>query len=227
MFLIWFFTTPKPAKGVEAPAKAGERNGRAIEPAIQRGGTLTGSIRPDDRQDAIRLLTEASLVKIGGKGVFTKEIEEALLDRRVDLAVHSLKDLPTTLPEGLHLSAVTEREDVRDALVRVLFLFTGQSQVQKRIGDVTLQTVDLGKGLLEATADLATVTSFDLIYVMTNGGPGHATEILVTYIYKLGFSQTRFDYAAAVTVVFFVLLVAIAWMANRLSGGNAGAVETD
>ena len=62
-------------------------------------------------------LTEASLVKIGGKGVFTKEIEEALLDRRVDLAVHSLKDLPTVLPDGLHLAAVTEREDVRDALV--------------------------------------------------------------------------------------------------------------
>ena len=62
-------------------------------------------------------LTEASLVKIGGKGVFTKEIEEALLDRRVDLAVHSLKDLPTMLPDGLHLSAVTEREDVRDALI--------------------------------------------------------------------------------------------------------------
>src|SRR2546425_1157732 len=62
-------------------------------------------------------LTEASLVKIGGKGVFTKEIEEALLEGRVDLAVHSLKDLPTTLPEGLHISAVTAREDSRDALI--------------------------------------------------------------------------------------------------------------
>jgi hydroxymethylbilane synthase len=62
-------------------------------------------------------LTEASLAQIGGKGVFTKEIEDALLERRVDLAVHSLKDLPTALPEGLHIAAITEREDVRDGLI--------------------------------------------------------------------------------------------------------------
>jgi len=72
---------------------------------------------------------------------------------------------------------------------------------------------------------LNSVTSFDLVYVMTGGGPGRATEILVTYIYKLGFSQTRFDYAAAVTVVFFLLLLTVTWTANRLSGGDAGAVE--
>ncbi len=54
---------------------------------------------------------------IGGKGVFTKELEDALLDGRIDLAVHSLKDLPTILPEGLSITAICEREDARDALV--------------------------------------------------------------------------------------------------------------
>jgi len=57
------------------------------------------------------------LSEIGGKGVFTKELEDALLDRRIDLAVHSLKDLPTVVPEGLSLAAISEREDPRDALV--------------------------------------------------------------------------------------------------------------
>ena len=54
---------------------------------------------------------------IGGKGVFTKELEEALLDKRIDIAVHSLKDLPTIVPDSLAISAICEREDPRDALV--------------------------------------------------------------------------------------------------------------
>ena len=54
---------------------------------------------------------------IGGKGVFTKELEDALLDQRIDIAVHSLKDLPTIIPERLSISAICEREDARDALV--------------------------------------------------------------------------------------------------------------
>jgi hydroxymethylbilane synthase len=60
---------------------------------------------------------ETPLRLIGGKGVFTKEIENALLENRVDLAVHSMKDLPTALPEGLVIAAICRREDVRDALV--------------------------------------------------------------------------------------------------------------
>src|SRR5436190_3470320 len=62
-------------------------------------------------------ITDVPLAKVGTKGLFTKEIEEALLDRRADLAVHSLKDLPTELPAGLVLAAVPIREDPRDAIV--------------------------------------------------------------------------------------------------------------
>jgi hydroxymethylbilane synthase len=57
------------------------------------------------------------LSSVGGKGLFTKEIEDALLARQVDLAVHSLKDLPTMIPAGLQIAAIPEREDPRDVLV--------------------------------------------------------------------------------------------------------------
>ena len=62
-------------------------------------------------------ITDVPLAKVGTKGLFTKEIEEALLEGRADLAVHSLKDLPTELPAGLTLAATPAREDPRDAIV--------------------------------------------------------------------------------------------------------------
>ena len=62
-------------------------------------------------------IQEVSLATLGGKGLFVKEIEEALLAGTVDLAVHSVKDLPGDFPEGLTLSAVPEREDARDVLI--------------------------------------------------------------------------------------------------------------
>lgn len=62
-------------------------------------------------------IQDRPLSEAGGKGLFTKEIEEALLDGRIDIAVHSSKDMPTTLPHGLELSAFLPREDPRDAFI--------------------------------------------------------------------------------------------------------------
>jgi len=62
-------------------------------------------------------IQDRALSEIGGKGLFTEEIEQALTDGRIDLAVHSTKDMPTVLPDGLHLSVFLEREDPRDAFI--------------------------------------------------------------------------------------------------------------
>ncbi|NOX19789.1 MAG: hydroxymethylbilane synthase [Nitrospirae bacterium] len=62
-------------------------------------------------------ILDVPLAKVGGKGLFVKEIEEAMLRGEIDIAVHSMKDVPTELPEGLHLGAICEREDPRDAFI--------------------------------------------------------------------------------------------------------------
>jgi hydroxymethylbilane synthase len=94
--------------------------------ALWQARYVAGAIEnehPDIRVELMKIKTrgdkilDTPLALIGGKGLFTKEIEEALLDGRVDLAVHSMKDLPTELPEGLRLAAVLEREDPRDVFV--------------------------------------------------------------------------------------------------------------
>src|SRR5581483_1181856 len=78
---------------------------------------------PDLQVDLVPIKTtgdkilDVPLAKIGGKGLFTKEIDEALLETRIDIAVHSLKDVPFQLPDGIELAAVPEREDSRDAFV--------------------------------------------------------------------------------------------------------------
>ncbi len=62
-------------------------------------------------------ILDVPLAQVGGKGLFVKEIEEAMLAHEIDIAVHSMKDVPTLFPDGLHLSCITKREDARDALL--------------------------------------------------------------------------------------------------------------
>ena len=62
-------------------------------------------------------ILDVPLAKVGGKGLFVKEIEEAMLANEIDIAVHSMKDVPTFFPDGLHLACITKREDARDALL--------------------------------------------------------------------------------------------------------------
>ena len=88
-----------------------------------RARLMAAHVLPEEAFEIVVISTSGDriqdrpLSEAGGKGLFTKEIEEALLDGRIDIAVHSSKDMPTALPEGLELSAFLEREDVRDAFI--------------------------------------------------------------------------------------------------------------
>lgn len=84
-------------------------------------------------------ITDVPLAKVGGKGLFVKEIEEAMLRGEIDLAVHSMKDVPAELPEGLHLSSMPEREDPRDAFLSAKYDNVGSLPEGATIGSSSLR----------------------------------------------------------------------------------------
>ncbi|HEX6859700.1 MAG TPA: hydroxymethylbilane synthase [Caulobacteraceae bacterium] len=102
---------------------------RASKLALAQAGMMQRRIaaalggEPDEVAPLVHITTtgdriqDRRLLEVGGKALFTKEIEEALLERRIDAAVHSMKDVPAELPPGLIIAAIPEREDVRDAFV--------------------------------------------------------------------------------------------------------------
>jgi len=87
---------------------------RYIQNRLQENGVQSDLVIIKTTGDKI---LDIPLSKVGGKGLFVKELEDALLQRRIDLAVHSMKDMPSDLPGGLHVAVITEREDPRDALI--------------------------------------------------------------------------------------------------------------
>jgi hydroxymethylbilane synthase len=151
--------------------------------------------------DIIRTTGDATqdrpLSEIGGKGLFTKEIDAAQLDGRVDLAVHSAKDLPTILPEGLVIAGYLPRADIRDALIAPRWKTLDQLPQGARIGTVSLRRQSMLKNLrpdlmiealrgnVETRLNKAADGSFDgVILAMAGlnrlGLAEHVTEILDT-----------------------------------------------
>jgi len=124
----------------------------ASQEEIEAAAPLIPIVTSGDR------IQDRRLMEIGGKGLFTKEIEEALLDGRIDCAVHSLKDMPAELPPGLILAATPEREDLRDAFI---------SNIAERLEDLP-KGARLGTASLRRQAQALHVRP-DLEIVMLRG----------------------------------------------------------
>jgi hydroxymethylbilane synthase len=84
-------------------------------------------------------ILDRNLATVGGKGLFIKELEQGLLEKRIDIAVHSMKDVTVTLPRGLHLSVVCEREDPRDAFISNRYATLASLPAGARIGTSSLR----------------------------------------------------------------------------------------
>jgi hydroxymethylbilane synthase len=118
-------------------------------------------IHPDIEVELLGLSTQGDkildtpLAKIGGKGLFIKELEQGMLEGRADLAVHSMKDVPVELPDGLHLAVIMQREDPRDAFVSNDYANFDELPAGARVGTSSLRRQCQ---LLEARPDLAIKT---------------------------------------------------------------------
>lgn len=136
---------------MQPPVRIGARASKlsqAQSRMMQRAIAATLGARPDaaDEVCPMVLLTTAGdrlqdgrLIESGGKGLFTKEIEQALFDNRIDVAVHSLKDVPGAMPEGLVMAAIPKREDSRDAFVSKHWASLEELPEGARLGTASLR----------------------------------------------------------------------------------------
>ncbi len=115
-----------------------------VQALLQQRGHEVGLLGMTTKGDQI---LDRSLSKVGGKGLFVKELEVALEEGRADLAVHSLKDVPMDLPEGFALACVMEREDPRDALVSNRFHSLAELPAGSVVGTSSLRRVVLLQAL--------------------------------------------------------------------------------
>jgi len=132
---------------------------------------------------------DSPLSKIGGKGLFVKEIEDALLERRVDLAVHSMKDVPAELPDNLYLSTYPEREDPSDALISVDHLPLDRLPPNAKVGTSSLRR---GAQLLHIRPDLDLVPlrgNVDTRLRKVESGELHAVILACAGLKRLGLAD--------------------------------------
>jgi hydroxymethylbilane synthase len=119
---------------------------RGSQLALWQANHISGLLREQGHQVELEIIkttgdkiTDVALAKVGTKGMFTKEIEEALAEGRIDLAVHSLKDLPTEVPAGFEIAAITKRENPRDVFCSRKFSSIDELPRGARVGTSSLR----------------------------------------------------------------------------------------
>jgi hydroxymethylbilane synthase len=131
-------------------------------------------------------IQDRRLIESGGKGLFTKELDEALLDGRIDVGIHSLKDLPTRLPDGIVLACVPEREDPRDAFVSLKAKSLAELPSGANVGTASLRRQ---AQVLYARPDLGVVTlrgNVDTRLKKLEAGDADATFLALAGLKRLG-----------------------------------------
>lgn len=142
-----------------------------IEAAVPLVEIVTTGDRIQDRR----------LLELGGKALFTKEIEDALLDGRIDIAIHSMKDVPAVQPDGLCIAAIPEREDARDAFISRDFAAFDQLPMGARLGTASLRRqaqalalrpdlkIEMLRGNIDTRLRRAADGEFDAILLAVSG----------------------------------------------------------
>jgi len=135
--------TKSPDNGAPPKLRIGSRGSQL---ALWQANHISALLRARGHEVEIEIIhttgdkiTDVALAKVGTKGMFTKEIEEALAAGHVDLAVHSLKDLPTELPAGFEIAAITERQDPRDAFCSRHYASFQELPQSARVGTSSLR----------------------------------------------------------------------------------------
>src|SRR5579864_2372319 len=119
---------------------------RGSQLALWQANHIAALLRENGHQVELEIIrttgdkiTDVALAKVGTKGMFTKEIEEAMAEGKIDLAVHSLKDLPTELSPDFVVAAIPEREDARDAFFSLKYSTIDELPSRARIGTSSLR----------------------------------------------------------------------------------------
>ena len=175
------------------PLRIGTRRSKlalAQSGMMQRAIAAALGVAPADVEAAVPLVEivttgdrvqDRRLLEIGGKAMFTKEIEEALIDHRIDIAIHSMKDVPALQPEGLCIAAIPEREDASDAFISTRFDSFDELPIGARVGTASLRrqaqalalrpdlTIEVLRGNVDTRLRREADGDFDAIFLATAG----------------------------------------------------------